>query len=323
MSVYCTTTIDGTEHKLSTELLIESDIWEPAIIAVKQITSSMSKDYGGHLKPIYGDIEFVPSLFEGMSVPPDTITQRIETGVNDVSKVLICESNCALKSFDRNSVIYSAVGKGKTVVDDSKVFTGLNLKEVFEWGCGLLGYTLNVDAAPIADTITVDHTNTHERLILDLLSNAAASFLYYFYVLDDVLYLMSLYYNPTSMELTEYDFLPATHLGGDAISLLKTTEDVSITGNNPDGKELTINVWKTVEAEIQAALQDILDHLTQKSFSLKIANTDTSIGMGCAVAFLDQSTAENTVGYFTVIKKNLNFSSNMDSLIIEGRGVTF
>lgn len=322
MSVYCTTTIDGTEYKLSTELLIETDIWEPSVIAIKQITSSMDKEYGGHLKPVYGNIEFIPTLFEDFTTPPDTIIQKIETGISDSAKVLLCESNCILKSFDRNSVIYSAIGKGESITNENKVFTsGTTLKEVFEWGCIELGYTLNVDGTITSTTITVDHTNASKRLVLDMLSEAAASFLHYFYILDNVIYLMDLNFNPSSISLTEYDFLPASYFGGDHISLLKTNDDVSIDGNNPDGKEISVAIWKTVESEIQNAMQDILNHLEKKCFSLKIANTDTSIAMGCEVYLLDQSTIQNTLGLFTVTKKNLNFSSNTDSLIIEGRGI--
>ncbi len=324
MPIYCTTTINGTAYEVSTETLVETVIWEAEVVAISQVTSDLKYEYGGHLKPVYGTIEFLPTLFADHWPPPETISQLIEIGNNDQDKHLLCQSECNLKYFDRSCVIYSAIGLGKTVTDEDTNFTTpeSSLRDVFEWGCGLLGYTLNDDNAPLADTIIVQHINESKRLILDLLSEAAAGFLYYFYIIEDELFLCDLTVATGSVTIDEFEFLPNKYYGGEAISLLKDKDDVSVDGSNPSGKEKSAEVWKDAEADVQTALSNIVDYLEQRKFTIELKDYDVSVDIGNEVTLFDESCIGDVTGIFTVTKKNLNFSSSADKLIVEGRGTT-
>lgn len=320
MSIYITATIGATTQYLSTEFLAETTLWDALVVKVSNLNAALTKDYGGYFKPTFGDIEFLPTAFDGNWPPPQKIDVTIETGADDSSKSEICSGTGTLKKYDQESVIYSIEGPEFDVTDDSKVFSG-TLVDAFTWACGASYLNLTLDSTLArSPSPAISRTNDTETLVIELMEDAAAFFSHGFYVEGGTLHLVDLLDSDATLSLDEFDFTPADYQGGEAVSLIKSG-DYSVAGSDPAGKEINISTaWHTTQTNIEDALTNIKTLIEKPVVTLELAEVETEVGFNTEVTALDKSLLEPVTAVFNIHKRNLSYSDSYEKLVIEGRG---
>jgi len=319
MSIFCTATINGTDHYVSTDEIADIHMWKSEIVSISQITTSLQYEYGGYLRPIYGTVEFLPTLFEGAWPPPQTISFLVEVGDDEANKNKIVYSECSLQTFTQDKVVYKILGESDGASYGDITFTG-KLISVIDWACDALGIMYNTDNVSRVDYFDVNFTNTNKRKIMDILSEACAFASVYFYRDGYTLRFMDMLDSVGSMSLDEFDFTPNTYLGRNDVSLLVGGAS-SITGSTPSSN-VTINVvpWHNTNSNIVSALTDIKTTIEKSIITVEIADDETVIDFGTSVTVHDDSCQDEITGTFVVTKNNIYYSHDTDRLIIEGRG---
>jgi len=321
MSVYITTTINSTDHYVSNEFIHDIHMWDAKVEEVSNITSVIEYQYGGYMRPQYGSITFIPTLFKNDFPPPETIESSIKVGDTESGAIQLCESLCSLGLYDREIISYNAIGTAKQDYDSDNSFSG-TLIDMFNWACdsSRLNYTLDTTHARTPSP-AISKTLSGDNLIVDMLSEASAYFSHYFYIEGNTLYLIDMFANTGSKTLSEFDYTPVSYQSSEDISLL-TSGGYSILGSTPSGHQIDIDPWHTAQSNIESALQNIKISLEKDLITLELSHINNNIAIGNQVTFTDQSMIGDTTTTFIVTKINFNISVDDERMIIEGRGIT-
>lgn len=183
--------------------------------------------------------------------------------------------------------------------------------------------TLNTDYARVLSP-NVLYTLTSTRMAINVASDIAAFYSHLLYVIGDTAYLVDMKLsNGSDWTLTEYQFFstPSYELATPRAAMKTTYNEESYyaTSIYPYGETSEIDPYHQTEADIEAALADILAFENTQRMVIKIPMIAGNFPrLGQKIIFSDTSHITNLLNYIKV--RQLQYDFINDEIIIEGEG---
>jgi len=234
--------IDGTPYKISDEFLSLESFYDAKVASLGQVRVSCPATEGGFAQPVYGKLEVLPDIIDGiMPVSCPIIVSFTDT--TEAAAVILFEGTAHRTSSPRESYVYQLYAVDEGTVTTGNISWNDTLVDIFSDECNtgdLSALTLDSTYAR-SPSPPVIYSTTSEREVLDALSDVAKFHSHCFTIEDGVLYLIDMKEDRgTAKVITEFDFFPATYKDGPAYSLFES-EDTTVDGSYAYGSEKNIS----------------------------------------------------------------------------------
>lgn len=302
--------------------------WKPKVITFDAPVCMLPYDHGGYGRMQFGTISFNPELFydvvEGYDDWPPPVNGAISiyyTDTTEAAAELIFTGMAHLSTFDAKSVTYALYGPSydETIASATAYNDTLNtvitsiLTSIAEIN------TVNTDYAR-AVSPNVNHIVTNDTLAIDLASEIAAFYSHLFYIIGDTAYLVDMKLdNGTDWTLTEYDyFFLAKYWYNTPIAAVYASQYYQMSVY-PYGTTLTLTAYHSVQANIEAALADILaiHNAARVTISVPMEAGNFPL-LGQRIDIPDNEHVADLLSYIRARKMTFDFLN--DNITIEGEG---
>lgn len=295
--------------------------WKPLIIGFDAPTLAIPSDHGGFAKMQYGNISFNPSLFSSDWPPPISCAISIYySDTDEASKELVFVGTAHLSSFDREQITYSLFGPAYTeTINDSTAYNN-TLNSV------LTAILTHIAAITTVDTTyaraaspNVTYTTSGVQLASDLASAIAEFYSHLIYVIGATAYLVDIKLDNGSWTLTEYQFFAMAKYQYKAPVSMIYGGSQHVASAYPYGNPLTVTPYHTTNANILAAITDILaiENAPRASFDVPMIAGNFPLP-GKKIIVPDTSTIAGLSSWIRARKLKYDFVES--SINIEGEG---
>lgn len=314
-------TFGGSLHRVSNEIVALEHFWDAQIASMFSIKYAIKHKGGGLVEPSYGIMDFLPSLFTGLSSYPVSCPIRLlHTNTDEASATVIFEGTAHLSSIERDSVKYDTYAKAYDTKVTDESYSG-TLESIFLSACTTLGLTLDSSNARIVSP-AVNYTATGEKILVDNLSDIARFFSHLFYIQEEILYLIDMLLETETVNLTEFDIYPSGYTYNKPVSIFKTGSDsteASIDGSYSYGDEDVISPQcHTAVNNSEAALSDRKLIIEKPKILLKFP-LDNVYRAGTKLVLIDES-KEITLNVAATVR-SVTWNFDTYECVVEGDSV--
>ncbi len=314
------TTINGTLHRVSLEGLALEHYWDPYIIGFDPVQGQIAYPYGGYVRPGYGSIQFVPTLFASDWPPPVNMTiAAYYTGSDEASRELLFSGTAHRKEINRTHIEYELFSSSYTATVANGVVFSDTLVNVASWFCGASYLNLSVDTTYArGSSPTVAFQVSGEQLAINLLSDICAFFTHCFYIQDGTLYLVDMLGDAGSQSITEFDFFPSTY--EDPVPLaMAMTSNYKRFSSYAYGSDLSLSTeYADTQVRIEAALDNIITVSSRSRCRLRVPFIGSLPTPGKKLSWTDTSLGQDMDAYIRA--RTLTYDFLSEEVIIEGEG---
>ena len=314
-------TFDSIIHRVSDEELALESYWADKVGSLDSVKYSIKAAGGGYVKPTFGGIDFLPSLFTGRTEYPVSCPIRIlHTNDTEANAVVILEGTAHLTNIERDSVKYTIYATEYDTKVTDAAYSG-TLESIFTTACTTLGLTLDATFGRVVSP-AVSYTASGEKVLVDNLSDMAKFFSHLFYIESGILYLIDMKRDTQTVNLTEFDIYPSGYTYNPPVSIFKTgadTSEASVDGSYSYGDEDDISPQcHTDIVNSETALTDRKVILESPKILMKFP-LDSVYKPGVKLILIDES-QEITLNVEAKVRSVIwNFDSY--ECVVEGEGV--
>ena len=317
------TTIDGTLHRVSNEVLSLDHLWYPYVISISNPMMSLPTDHGGWCRMTAGDIVFAPKLFDDDWPPPKTIDVEIDyTATTEAAATTIISGTAIRREIDYKSVTYTLKQPDyDETVSDGTVYNDTlnNVMTTILTGISEIS-TVNTSNAR-ATSPSVNFTTSGDQLNIELASKIVSSYTHLFYIDGSTAYLVDMKSYVDTHDLTEYQFFPPKYWDKEPIASVKeitTGNDYTRFSSYPQGVEMTVDVYHSTEANINTALDDIITIENRVRCSVRIPMAEAIPSPGDRIRFNDTRTRNDLS--VNIRARVFRYDLNRGMINVEGEG---
>ncbi len=319
--------INGTTNYLSQEGIALNKYWDAKVISFNPPQYSMSKKYGGYVKPTFGDISFFQDLFDNNWTPPTTCQivakYNANNAITEEGATTLFVGTAHLKRINRDEIQYGLwsekIGTGSTMPANT-VYNDVSLKDVFVSSAATLGLALDTTFARSSST-EVRHTVSSSKEMLSFLSDISASFSHMYYIERETIYLVDLFQDTDSTIITEFDYYPSNL----EIQPSIISADTQQFGLYQSGltysyaPETKVDVFVESVASVATCVENIWDTWNKPHFNLKMPFAEPLPSTpGMRVQWFDTSNTKDVSAYLRV--RNIRYDFDNEQMTVIGEG---
>jgi hypothetical protein len=293
-------TINSTLHRVSFEGAALTNWWSNRVCGMDAPQRAITCDHGGYCKPVFGDIEFFPDLFESDWPPPESIDLSLYYADPDDAdpegdKELVFSGTGQREENGRVGIKYGLYRPeyDETIADATSYNdTLVNVITTILTGIAEIS-TVNTTKAR-ASSPAVKFTVSGQQLAINLASDICEFFGHFFYIDGSTAYLVDMLLDNETRTLTEFDFFPPKYEDHTKVAMVSATSGGTVytrSSSYSHGSKMTVTPYHDTQVNIEAALDDILTIENRSRFSIpmplagdlplpgeKISWPDTSLG---------------------------------------------
>jgi hypothetical protein len=254
-------TINGTVNYLSIDGHALVNNWRPRIIAFEAPSLSVPTNHGGYAQMTFGTITLNPVVFLPAWPPPVSCAISVYyTDTDEASKALVLSGTCYLNTFDRDvGVVYSIFGSSYAETIASATVYNASLNAVIASILNAITEITVVDTSMArVSSPNVTYTTSGVQLAITLASNIAAFYSHLIYVVGSTAYLVDMLLDNAIWTLDEFSFFAYPKYSYAAPVATVTDGTYSRFSAFPYGSSLSVTSYHTVEANIEAAMDNII-----------------------------------------------------------------
>ncbi|MHB8110491.1 MAG: hypothetical protein ACYDHW_10725 [Syntrophorhabdaceae bacterium] len=258
-------TINGTVNYLSMEGHALTHNWRPMVISFDAPTLMIPSYHGGYAKMIFGKITFNPSIFSSDWPPPINGAISIYyTDTDEAGRELVFSGTAHLSNYDREQVTYALHGSAYDETIAAATVYNNTLNNVITTILTTIPEITTVDttyARAISPNVT--HTTSAVQLAINLASNIAEFYSHLIYIVGSTAYLVDMLLdNGADWTLTEFKYfsMPSYEYNNPVSEVTSSYGGTTYKASSayPYGSALSVNSCHTTQANIEAALANIL-----------------------------------------------------------------
>jgi hypothetical protein len=295
--------------------------WKPRILTFDAPMISIPSDHGGYAKMTFGTISFNPILFQADWPPPVSCHISIYyTDTTEAAKELIFSGTCHLKEFDREQITYSIYGPSYDETIAATTAYNNTLNSVLTAILTTIPEITSVNTTYArASSPNVTHTTSDIQRAIDLASAIAEFYSHLFYIVGSTAYLVDMLLNNGTWTLTEFKFFAfPKYWYKNPVSVLYCSQYYKLS-SYPYGDTMTVTPYHTTQANIEAALTDILAIENAARITLDVPMIAGNFpAPGRKIVIPDTAHVVNLSSWIRARKLRLDFIN--DSINIEGEG---
>ncbi len=285
-------TLPSGLRRISNEPLALEHYWEPVVASCGPVSMATDQPYGGYVRPQFGRLELLPSLFADDWPPPVSVPLTMAvTDTDEAGAVQLMAGTAHRAEIRRDGIAYDLYGReyGGRFTDHSygNTVSGLFANNIASADPSLTADTglADPDSAPY-----ILYVDTGDQVVIDSLSRTCAVAAHLFYIQGTTAHLVDMFTDNGSMELTEFDFFPSSYTDQGPLATCRCG-DTSLACSWPYGREVSVSpVFNTSDtAEITTGLERIRQILEAPLLTLKAPITATVPKFGQRVSWTDSS----------------------------------
>ncbi|MBW1778931.1 MAG: hypothetical protein JRJ54_15325 [Deltaproteobacteria bacterium] len=316
-------TIDSTTHRLSIDGAAFEHFWEPFLMRFSPVKRMLSSEYGGYAALEFGDFAVSPEFFgsDYANTWPPPVSVEIEalyTASNEAAAETVLKGTAHLRRISRREVVYGfhAPAYDETIADSTAYNDTLN--NVMTSILTSIAEISSVDTSKArATSPNVKFTVSGEQLAVELADAVAKSFTHLFYIDGSTAHLVDMKGDNGSRTITGFDFFPVEYEYAEPISVIRSG-DYSRQGDYPYGQEMTVDIKHDTQANIEAALDDILTVLNMPRCRLPVPFLGSLPVPGEKISWTDTALFRETAAWIRA--RTLTFDFEAERVVIEGEG---
>ena len=295
MTILCEFTPTGGDTiRCSMTDFADIHLWKSFIVSIASIKVSMPSKWGGFADPSFSDISFSPDMFADIWPPPATAAIKFRwlgSSTDENAGTVIFDGTATRGELARDYVKYTLKRPENATKVAAATAYADTLVNVMTTLCGASYLNLTLDSTlSRSPSPAVSYTTTAEQLTVDLASDLCAFFSHGFYVDGTTLYLVDMKDIATPTELDEWSILPSAYKYEKPYSTCKCGDYSAASATVENGEELTISTaYHGTEANIEAALADILEIANRPTIELNSMISDSPPTIGGCYSFTDES----------------------------------
>ena len=321
-------TINGTVHRVSVEGHALTHYWDPYVVAFDPPRFEIPYTWGGYAAPRFGAISFSPELFASDWPPPVSCAITVKySDTDEASAETLISGTAHLVKISLIEVKYDIYGPSyATTTPNGQAFND-TLVNVAAYFCGASHLNLTLDTSKArSPSPNVKFTTNFESLDIDLFSEVAAFYSHFFYISGSTLYLVDMFADNGSRDITEFDFFFGSYYEyRPPVAVAHAndntgTEIATRTSGYPYGQELYLNSYHDTAANAEDCLDDILTLTHKPRMRLMIPWEGNTPVLGEAFNWTDESMQGPSVASIRVRSLQYRFMGQREEIIVEGEG---
>ena len=314
-------TYSGTDYYLSQDGHALTHLWKQYVLSFDPPQRRLPLDYGGYCKLEWGSIKIAGMFFQtgnlGVWPPPAEMDITIyHTDTDEASAVTLLSGVAHRVAVDLQGVTYDIYGPeyadtvaASTAYNDTLVTIAMAM-------CATLGLSLDSTAARSPSPAVV-HTTSHERLLIDLLSDFCAFYSHLFYIEGTTLYLVDMLADNGSRTI-EFKYLRGPEYHWEPLTY-EVTDGTNVSfGTNKYGRSVRQDAYHDTAGNITAAFDDILTVCNSDWASISIPFEGDVPVPGEKISWTDEQLAADTEMYIRA--RSITYDFDRRLIHIEGEG---
>jgi len=314
-------TINGVINYISIDGHGLTHNWRPRIIDFTAPVISMPSRHGGFASLVFGSMTLSQELFANDWPPPvDCPVKIYHTDTTESARELVFEGTAQLQPFDREGITYMLYRPSYDETIAAATAYNDTLNNVITSILSTIAEINTVDTTYArASSPNVTHTLADDELAIDLASAIAEFYSHTFYIIGDTAYLVDMLLdNGAVRTLTEFEFFAYPEYVYDVISVVICSQYKTFS-SYPYGRSLTIQPYHTTEANILAAMSDILaiENAPRVTFDIPMIAGNFPL-IGEKIVLPDTAHVADLASWIRTRKLTYDFLN--DQIKIEGEG---
>ncbi|MBW1777095.1 MAG: hypothetical protein JRJ54_05805 [Deltaproteobacteria bacterium] len=316
-------TINGTVYRLSMEGIALEHFFDPFVMSFSPVKRMLSEDHGGYAALDFGSIGLSPELFgadHAATWPPPAACpiELLYTASSEAAAETLLIGTAHLAKINRKSVEYGLHGPAyDETVADGTVYNDTLVNVLSSILTGIAEISSLNSTQARSPSPNVAFTVDGEQLAIDLAAAVAAFYTHLFYVNGATAYLVDMLGDNGSRTITGFDFFPAEYEYETPVAVVRAGNYMRKSAY-PYGKEVKVDPYHGTQANIEAALDDILAVLNAPRCRLPVPLLGSLPLPGEKISWTDTALASDTAAWIRA--RALTFDFAKERVVIEGEG---
>jgi hypothetical protein len=319
-------TVNGSIRYVSIDGHSLTHNWRPFITGMEAPRIYLPTHHGGYAQLTWGSISFDPALFSSTveswtdwPPPASCAITASHTDTDEASATLIFAGTAYLASPGTEKVTYDLYGPSYDETVGAMAYNNTLNSVMTSILTTIPEITIVDTSAARSPSPNVAFTTSGSQLAIDLASEVAGFYSHLFYIVGSTAYLVDMLADNGSMAaLTEFEFFEFP-------TYTYSPKAKAVAGNYtrysayPLGGDLSATPYHTTQANIEAALDDILtvENAPRASVNLPMAAGNFPT-FGEKITFPDTSQAADLSTWIRA--RNVTFDFMQEIITIEGEG---